>query len=1009
MRGITRTRWQAASPLLDELLDADATTRSARLAQIRQDDAALASTLESLLAQQVAVETAEFLEGSAIGTPPLATLAGQAIGAYTLQRPLGEGGMGSVWLASRSDGRFEGQVAVKFLNLALLARGGAERFAREGSMLARLSHPNIGRLLDAGVATGTAAGGQPYLVLEYIDGTPIDAYCDAHTLGVEARLRLFLDVLAAVAHAHNNLILHRDLKPSNILVTRDGQVKLLDFGIGKLLAEHDAAANPELTQLAGRAFTPDYASPEQLKGEDVTTATDVYALGVLLYQLLVGKHPTSLPSHTPVDRQRAVIEDEPPLLSEAAARATVEVASRRGCSPRELSNALRGDLDNIVARALKKAPSERYATVAAFDQDLGNHLSGRPVSALADNRWYRARKFIARNRAVVGAASAVAMMLVAGASVALWQASVARAEADRAREINRFVLSLFRSANPFDGAGSEVRAVDLLKRAREKIEVDLIGRTDLQVELLTTVGTSLYGLAAHQEARETLERALQLAGPGAISALPGAGQAPQQLIDVLVVLGDYAAATALLDRVESGLRARRPGLDLVVALGRKSFLLLNMGRHEEAVSAAQEGTLLVRTLQNVPAAKTAQAIAQLARAQYHADKNEAALESAQAALALFADPDNHTRTEATRMRALIARILRDLNRFDEAAAALGAELPALRSAFGERSHEYAVNLSEYASLQATRGEFDLAAASIQQALQIATTIKVSDLNLSYFQRSAGLIALQKRDFDVAREHLARSVEYAERLHGREADLLFSELLLWQARILNGEQPSPPSRLRAVIEDRANRAEISFFATVFVGAHCTLGWQDLLGARPRSAIGHFELAAREMEGVRSHFIRLWCSSGLGRALLADNELDRAEQVLSASLQAHQKNHVRMTPSRAETLIAVAELHLRRGRVEQALLASAEADQFWQAYRPNSRYAGEAMLWHGRASLMAGQEAVGRLALQRGRTTLSKSPFPVDRQLVRSSLDSWNDRASQRTRSAAAGPHVANQQP
>ena len=273
--------------------------------------------------------------------------------------------MGAVWLGRRSDGRYEGKVAVKFLNLALLARGGAERFAREGNMLARLTHPNIARLLDAGVATSATVGGQPYLVLEYIEGVPIDRYCDSNRLSIEKRLRLFLDVLAAVAHAHTNLILHRDLKPSNILVTAQGEVKLLDFGIGKLLAEQSTTASAtELTQLAGHAFTPDYAAPEQVQRGDVTTATDVYALGVLLYQLLAGRHPTALPTQTPVDRVRAIIEKEPAPVSHASVKADDDAVQARATTAHHLARTLRGDLDNIVAKALKKQVTERYSTVS---------------------------------------------------------------------------------------------------------------------------------------------------------------------------------------------------------------------------------------------------------------------------------------------------------------------------------------------------------------------------------------------------------------------------------------------------------------------------------------------------------------------------------------------------------------------------------------------------------------------------------------------------------------------
>ena len=283
------------------------------------------TTLTDLLAQYTTIERDGFLDEPALRPVDEPSLTGQTIGNYTLDRLLGEGGMGAVWLAHRSDGRFESQVAVKLLNPALLGPGGVERFRREGRALGRLTHPNIAHLLDAGVTPA----GQPYLVLEYVDGETIHHWCDSHDLDVDARVRLLLDVLAAVAHAHAKLILHRDLKPSNILVTANGQVKLVDFGIAKLLDDAtELAPSAELTQLAGHAFTPDYAAPEQVQAGEVTSATDVYALGVLLYVLLTGEHPTSGDAHTPLDRLRAIVDTEPTRPSDAAGSTGCEHGSR---------------------------------------------------------------------------------------------------------------------------------------------------------------------------------------------------------------------------------------------------------------------------------------------------------------------------------------------------------------------------------------------------------------------------------------------------------------------------------------------------------------------------------------------------------------------------------------------------------------------------------------------------------------------------------------------------------
>ena len=275
------------------------------------------------------------------------TLEGQQLGAYTLTTRIGEGGMGTVWLAERNDGRFTRQAAIKFVNVAAISARGEERFKREGRILGRLTHPQIAALLDAGVSPA----GQPYLVLEYVDGQPIDRYCDRHGLDVAARIRLFLDVLAAVAHAHTNLIVHRDLKPSNVLVTKEGQVKLLDFGIAMLLDDEQSPGGAtRLTREGDAALTPQFAAPEQVTGGAISTATDVYELGVLLFVLLTGQHPAGDAVRSPADLIKAIVETESPRPSDVV-------------SDERIKRSLRGDVDTIVGKALKKLPAERYAFV----------------------------------------------------------------------------------------------------------------------------------------------------------------------------------------------------------------------------------------------------------------------------------------------------------------------------------------------------------------------------------------------------------------------------------------------------------------------------------------------------------------------------------------------------------------------------------------------------------------------------------------------------------------------
>ncbi len=414
MSKLSPDQWQALSPRLDEALGMTDDERSTWFSTLRAENPTLAHQLEILLQEHRVLSEEGFLDERPVELPGATGLAGQTFGVYTLVSQIGHGGMGTVWLAERNDGRFERRVAVKVLNIALMGKGGEERFKREGRILGRLTHPHIAELIDAGVSPA----GQPFLVLEYVEGDHIDRYCDQNRLDVRARVRLFLDALHAVAQAHDNLIVHRDLKPSNLLVRTDGQAKLLDFGIAKLLQGDGQTGEPPLTLEGGRAMTPEYAAPEQLKGEAVTTATDVYASAVLLYILLTGQHPAGPGPRTPAGLVKAILDTEPQRPSDivAATRANEETsvtnASRRDTTPDKLARLLRGDLDTIVAKALKKNPRERYASIKAFADDLQRYLRYEPISARPDAIAYRAGKFIRRHRSTVVAALLVTLALI---------------------------------------------------------------------------------------------------------------------------------------------------------------------------------------------------------------------------------------------------------------------------------------------------------------------------------------------------------------------------------------------------------------------------------------------------------------------------------------------------------------------------------------------------------------------------------------------------------------------
>ncbi len=405
-----RGSWRGFSERLDQVLELPPAEQAAWLERLARSEPETARRIGEVLAGAPAMEAASFLVATAaVSLPP--SLIGAQIGPWTIEAEIGRGGMSSVWRARRSDGSYDGLAAIKFVSLATLGGEGEQRFRREGRLLARLDHPHIARLLDAGLYGATH---QPYLLLEYIDGVAIDEHCASRALGLEARIGLFLRVLDAVAHAHGQLIVHRDLKPANILVAHDGTVKLLDFGIARLVQSDEAT-----TRSVVSALTPQYAAPEQVLGLPVTVRTDVYALGLVLYRLLTGSHAVPSLADSSAERWHAVVTAEPPLSS-TVSPGIPAIRAR-----------LAGDLDNILRKALRKTADERYPTAAAFADDLGRYLRNEPVTAQPDTLTYRSSKFVRRHRAGVAAALAISAALIGTTVFAFMQ----MLEADRQRAV----------------------------------------------------------------------------------------------------------------------------------------------------------------------------------------------------------------------------------------------------------------------------------------------------------------------------------------------------------------------------------------------------------------------------------------------------------------------------------------------------------------------------------------------------------------------------------------------
>ncbi len=494
---ISASDMAALSRLLDDALPLSPSERQDWFDAL--PDGASKAMLGEVLAQYAEQETVDFLGtlpklGNATAADETIARAGDQIGPYRLIGELGQGGMGTVWLAERVDGRLQREVALKLPRLVWGA-GLAARMGRERDIGARLEHPNIARLYDAGLD----ALGRPYLAFEYIQGRPLDTWCAEKHLGIRERLRLFLQVARAVAYAHARLVVHRDLKPSNVLVDDSGQARLLDFGIAKLLRD-DGTDQTDLTRLMGRVLTPQYASPEQFRSETITVASDVYSLGVLLYELLTGTLPHHSRRASLAALEEAILEGAPPLAS-----------SRVG--DRATARALRGEVDAILTKALKRAPDERYATADALAQDIERHLLGERVLAQPDSAWYRLRKIARRHRTALALVSVALMAVLGGAGVAVVQAQRANTQAALAGAVKDFVLDVFRVTGRDNPANAQLRQLPvelLLERGARRVEAGFVQQPALRGELHGVLAGAFLEMASYRFAAEQATKQIEV-------------------------------------------------------------------------------------------------------------------------------------------------------------------------------------------------------------------------------------------------------------------------------------------------------------------------------------------------------------------------------------------------------------------------------------------------------------------------------------------------------------------
>ncbi|HEX7516394.1 MAG TPA: serine/threonine-protein kinase [Chthoniobacterales bacterium] len=696
-------RWARVKELFEAAVDLDPNERTVLLDKECGGDDSLRGEIESLLKSDE--QTDGFIEQPAFAIPHdlfpdnvEEPFVGRQFGAYQVIREIGRGGLGAVYLAARADDEYRKQVAIKVIRRGLDTDDIIRRFRNERQILAQLDHPNIARLIDG----GTTDDGLPYFVMEYVNGAPINAYCDANALTTTERLNLFRKVCAAVTYAHQNLVIHRDLKPSNILVTQEGEPKLLDFGIAKLLSTGDELFTQTIPAL--RVMTPEYASPEQVKGDKIMTTSDVYSLGVLLYELLTGQRPYRLKTRTPEEIAHAITEQEPERPSTVYA----EHPNPRTQNPKSL----RGDLDNIVLMAMRKEPARRYASVGQFSEDIRRHLTGLPVLARKDTVTYRASKFVNRHRIGVAAAALVLLSLVGGIVATLIQVQTARRERAKAEAISGFLQKTLNASNPDRNLSGQPTVKDVLDDASKRLATEeLSDQPEVKAELQRIIGESYLSLGQYDLAEQNLA---------------AAAEAQKR------IYGEDSLETLKTLILRASLWGGAKG-DYLKA---SKFYLANLPRLR---AEQKKGTISADYL-----AGALNGFALLRRAQGDSKEAESLLRE-ELALRRYVSPEQKNGLGVA--QAILALTLADQGKFDEAIKTVRERIEAIRRQKGDETPERCASLTGLGSFLIEKGAF----AEAEENLRAAETIYRKLYNASNMQLGDNL-RLQAQAFWALRQY-----------------------------------------------------------------------------------------------------------------------------------------------------------------------------------------------------------------------------------------------------------------
>ncbi len=741
--------------------------RFAFLDEACANDAELRREVESLL--NSLTQSGQFLEPPDEPTtmPHDNTLAGKQIGPYRIERIIGEGGMGAVYKAVRDYGQYQKNVAIKVVRGALWNEHILERFELERETLARLQHPNIAQLLDG----GTTDDGVPYVVMEYVEGIPLDAYCDEHQLDISERLKLFRTICSAVHYAHQNLIVHRDLKPGNILVDATATPKLLDFGIAKILDASQQVEASEMTRAGLRFITPEYASPEQLRNENITTKSDIYSLGVVLFKLLTGKRPYDFRNQLPHEISRAVCEELPQRPSTVVLKETSRlgnentepkpeaVSALRDTNPHKLSRQLSGDLDNIILKALEKDHEKRYGSVEHLSEDIRRHLEGLPVFARNATLAYRVTKFVGRHKPGVAAAATIILLSVGGVLATLWQASKATKEAAKAEQINLLLQEMLASADPAK-SGKDVTVVQTLDRAVERVERELVLQPEIAASVLHTIGETYLALGQYEKADRDLKHSLVLRQQVLGSEHEGIATVLHSLAFLAQLRSNHTEADSLYRRAIAMHRTMSPAPDnhLASMLSDYGTLLHERSENDKALQVLRESLEIFQGIGGNDSKEYAIALTNLGSALKDNGQLGAADSVYRLALDIMKRTLGEDHIDVAQAINNFAFVLVNEGNDDEAEKCFRQSLAIRKKVLGDKHPEVALALANLAGLILKKGNLDEAEQLSQESLRLyRATVNPDNLRLSSSLVFLGRIANTKGNASRAEKYLTEAL------------------------------------------------------------------------------------------------------------------------------------------------------------------------------------------------------------------------------------------------------------